>query len=118
MAFTPALAMSPATLLIVDDSPENLAVLGELLREQYRIRAATSGPEALRLATLAPPPDLIILDVMMPGMDGYEVLRRLRADPATGEVPVIFATSLDAAEDEELGLRLGAVDYITKPLRP
>jgi putative two-component system response regulator len=108
----------PPTLLIVDDSPENLSVLGELLRDNYRVRAANSGVEALRLAALTPTPDLILLDVMMPGMDGYEVMRRLRADPLTREVPVIYATSLDAAEDEELGLKLGAVDYVTKPLRP
>jgi putative two-component system response regulator len=110
--------MTQPTILIVDDSPENLSVLGELLRDDYRVRAANSGAAALRLAALAPTPDLIVLDVMMPGMDGYEVLKRLRADPATSDVPVIFATSLDAAEDEELGLKLGAVDYITKPLRP
>ncbi|MFM2065749.1 MAG: hypothetical protein RLZZ584_658 [Pseudomonadota bacterium] len=110
--------MHKSTILIVDDSPENLSVLGELLRDHYRVRAANSGAEALRLAVLAPPPDLIVLDVMMPGMDGYEVLRRLRAEPLTHDVPVMFATSLDAAEDEELGLKLGAVDYITKPLRP
>jgi putative two-component system response regulator len=110
--------MLQPTILIVDDSPENLSVLGELLRDEYRVRAANSGPAALRLAALAPTPDLIVLDVMMPGMDGYEVLRRLRTEPATRDVPIIFATSLDAAEDEELGLKLGAVDYITKPLRP
>jgi putative two-component system response regulator len=110
--------MTQPTILIVDDSPENLSVLGELLRDDYRVRAANSGPVALRLAALAPTPDLIVLDVMMPGMDGYEVLERLRADPVTREVPVIFATSLDAAEDEERGLKEGAVDYITKPLRP
>ncbi len=110
--------MTQPTILIVDDSPENLSVLGELLRDDYRVRAANSGVVALRLAALAPTPDLIVLDVMMPGMDGYEVLERLRADPATREVPVIFATSLDAAEDEEKGLSRGAVDYITKPLRP
>jgi putative two-component system response regulator len=110
--------MKQSTVLIVDDSPENLSVLGELLRDNYRVRAANSGAEALRLAALAPTPDLILLDVMMPGMDGYEVMRRLRAAPLTRQVPVIFATSLDATEDEELGLKLGAVDYITKPLRP
>ncbi|MEY2689914.1 MAG: hypothetical protein RL375_4114 [Pseudomonadota bacterium] len=110
--------MTQPTILIVDDSPENLSVLGELLRDDYRVRAANSGSVALRLAALAPTPDLIVLDVMMPGMDGYEVLKRLRADALTRDVPVIFATSLDAAEDEELGLKLGAVDYITKPLRP
>jgi putative two-component system response regulator len=110
--------MTDPTILIVDDNPENLTVLGELLRSHYRVRAANSGPSALRLAALAPKPQLILLDVMMPGMDGYEVLRQLRADDNTCDIPVIFTTSLDATEDEELGFSLGAVDYITKPLRP
>jgi putative two-component system response regulator len=106
------------TILIVDDSPENLMVLGELLRERYRVRAANSGERALQLAAMAPVPDLVLLDVMMPGMSGYQVLERLRADPATRDVPVIFTTAMSATEDEERGLALGAVDYITKPLRP
>jgi putative two-component system response regulator len=106
------------TILIVDDNPENLTVLGELLLEKYKVRAANSGPRALQLAAQAPPPDLILLDVMMPGMSGYEVLERLRAEPATRDIPVIFTTAMNAAEDEQHGLGLGAVDYITKPLRP
>ena len=110
--------MPDSIILIVDDNPENLTVLGELLRNHYQVRAANSGPSALRLAMLAPRPKLILLDVMMPGMDGYEVLRLLRADESTSGIPVIFTTSLDATEDEELGFTLGAVDYITKPLRP
>jgi putative two-component system response regulator len=109
--------MAQQTLLIVDDSPENLTVLGELLSPHYRVRAATSGARALELALQAPP-DLILLDVMMPGMSGYEVLERLRAAPATREIPVIFATAMTATEDERRGLALGAVDYVTKPLRP
>ncbi len=110
--------MPNRTILIVDDSPENLMVLGELLRERYRVRAANSGERALQLAAMAPVPDLVLLDVMMPGMSGYQVLERLRADPATRDVPVIFTTAMSATEDEERGLALGAVDYITKPLRP
>ena len=106
------------TILIVDDNPENLTVLGELLRERYRVRAANSGARALQLALQAPLPDLILLDVMMPDMDGYEVLERLRAEPATRDIPVIFVTAMSGTEDEEHGLVLGAVDYITKPLRP
>jgi putative two-component system response regulator len=93
-------------------------VIGELLQTRYRVRAANGGLRALRLATVAPQPDLILLDVMMPDMDGYEVLARLRADPITRDIPVVFLTALDSAADEERGLQLGAVDYITKPIRP
>jgi CheY-like chemotaxis protein len=106
------------TILIVDDMPESLSVLGELLQPHYRVRVATSGARALREAASTPRPDLILLDVMMPDMDGYTVLDRLRADPATCAIPVIFITALDAAEDEAYGLARGAADYITKPVRP
>jgi putative two-component system response regulator len=105
-------------ILIVDDNPENLTVLGELLRPRYRVRAANAGTRALQLAAQPPLPELILLDVMMPGMSGYEVLQRLRAEPLTCDIPVIFTTSMNATEDEQRGLALGAVDYITKPLRP
>jgi len=105
------------TILIVDDTPENLTLLGELLLPLYRVRAANSGARALRAAA-AQAPDLILLDVMMPEMDGYEVLRRLRAEPATCAIPVIFVTAMDSAASEEQGLALGAVDYITKPVNP
>ena len=107
-----------ATILVVDDTPDNLAVLGELLQPEYRVLAANNGARALHLALSEPPPDLILLDVMMPGMDGYEVLARLKAEAATRDIPVIFVTAMDAQEDEERGLERGAVDYITKPLRP
>lgn len=107
-----------ATILIVDDAPANLLVLTELLQSEYRVLAANNGQRALRLAAVEPQPDLILLDVMMPGMDGYEVLRRLRESPPTQTIPVIFVTAMSAMEDEERGLELGAVDYITKPLRP
>ena len=107
-----------ATLLIVDDSPENLVVLSGLLRPLYRVLAATSGEAGLRVAGGQPKPDLILLDVMMPGMDGYAVLARLQADPATRDIPVVFLTALAAAADEEHGLHLGAADYITKPIQP
>ncbi|HTP72959.1 MAG TPA: two-component system response regulator [Burkholderiaceae bacterium] len=106
------------TVLVVDDVPENLTVLGELLVREYTVRAANSGPAALRLATTHPLPDLIMLDLMMPGMDGYEVMQRLRADTLTHDIPVICVTALNATEEEERGLSMGAVDYITKPLRP
>jgi putative two-component system response regulator len=110
--------MSQKTILIVDDSPENLTVLGEMLHSQYTVRAAISGERALQLAAQLPVPDLILLDVMMPRMNGHEVLRRLGASPLTRDIPVIFITAMVAAEDEQHGLVLGAVDYITKPLRP
>ncbi len=107
-----------ATILIVDDTPENLTVLGELLQPAYRVRAANSGRRALQVAVAEPVPDLILLDVMMPEMDGYAVLAQLRADPRTHDIPVIFVTAMDSTEAEEHGLDCGAVDYITKPLRP
>ena len=105
-------------ILIVDDTPENLTVVGELLQPTYRVRAAVSGQRALQIAAAEPRPDLILLDVMMPAMDGYVVLKRLREDARTQDIPVIFVTAMDTTEDERIGLQLGAVDYITKPIRP
>lgn len=112
--------LTPAskTILIVDDAPENLTVLGELLQPPYRVRAANSGEKALRIAASEPRPDLILLDVMMPGMDGYQVFARLRGNPATRDIPVIFVTAMDSVEAEMQGLEAGAVDYITKPIVP
>ncbi len=107
-----------ATLLVVDDTPENLAILGELLQPTYRVRAANSGQNALRIAASTPKPDLILLDVMMPEMDGYAVFAHLRENPETCDIPVIFVTALDSDVGEQYGLDLGAVDYLTKPLRP
>ncbi len=109
---------TPSTILIVDDAVENLTVLNVLLRERYQVRAATSGEKALRIAASAPHPDLILLDVMMPEMDGYQVFERLRADPATRGIPVIFVTAMDSIDAELHGLDVGAVDYITKPIVP
>ncbi len=111
--------MSPKkTVLVVDDTPENLVVLGGFLQPKYRVRVANSGKRALQVAVSEPRPDLILLDVMMPEMDGYAVLTQLRGHPETCEIPVIFVTAMDADEDEERGLALGAVDYIAKPVRP
>jgi putative two-component system response regulator len=112
------MATSLSTILIVDDTPENLSVLGELLQSSYRVRAANSGRRALQIALGSPAPDLILLDVMMPEMDGFDVLAELRSNPATQHIPVIFVTAMDGTEDEERGLDCGAVDYITKPIRP
>ncbi len=105
-------------ILIVDDQAENVQILVETLREHHRLIAARSGEKALVLAHREPRPDLILLDVMMPGMDGYEVCAALKADEATREIPVIFITGLSEADDEARGLALGAVDYITKPINP
>ena len=99
-----------STILIVDDVPENLVVLSELLSPQYRVLAATSGEGALRVANSVRRPDLILLDVMMPGMDGYAVLAKLRGNPVTHDIPVIFLTALTSTGDEERGLQLGAAD--------
>lgn len=106
------------SILIVDDAPENLTVLGELLQPLYHVRVGTSGERALRMVERPPLPDLILLDVMMPGMDGYEVMRRLHADEDLRKIPVIFITATNSSENEEIGLSLGAVDYITKPINP
>lgn len=108
----------PPTILIVDDTPENLSVLGELLQPTYRVRATNSGKRAIQIAMADPTPDLILLDVMMPEMDGFEVLQELKASGTTRNIPVIFVTAMDGTSDEERGLDLGAVDYITKPIRP
>lgn len=109
---------TPATILIVDDTVENLKVLTDLLLPIYQVLVANSGVRALQLAVTEPRPDLILLDVMMPEMDGYTVLTHLKENSATREIPVIFVTAMDAAEDEQYGLDLGAADYIAKPLRP
>ena len=110
--------MVTATILIVDDEPTNLFLLTGLLRPAYLVRAVNSGESALRAAASEPRPDLVLLDVMMPGMDGYAVLARLRENPATRDIPVVFLTALAEADDEERGLQLGAADYITKPIKP
>jgi len=106
------------TILVVDDTPENLLLMRDLLKDSYQIRVANGGDRALKLAASEPPPDLILLDIMMPGIDGYEVCRRLKADPLTREIPVVFLTAKSDTEDEKRGLELGAVDYITKPISP
>ena len=97
--------ISQARILLVDDDPGNLATLGNLLCADYEILAAPSGERALQVAASTPQPDLILLDVLMPGMDGYEVLAQLRANQATRDIPVMFVTGLDSIEDEEKGLQ-------------
>lgn len=102
-------------VLIVDDVIENLDVLGRILSEEYRVKVARNGQEALAVANSEWMPDLILLDVMMPGIDGYEVCKRLKEDRRTKDIPVVFLTALSDAANEAFGLELGAVDYITKP---
>ena len=109
---------SAPVILVVDDNPDNLAVIGDLLRPDYQVRVANSGARALRLAYMEPLPDLILLDVMMPEMDGHAVLERLQANPRSRAIPVIFVTALDREQDQVGGFELGAVDYITKPIMP
>ena len=105
-------------VLVVDDTPDNLLLMRELLEEQYRVRTAGSGPAGLRAAVEEPRPDLILLDVNMPGMDGYEVCRRLKADPLTRDIPLMYLTARADRDDEQQGLALGAVDYLGKPVSP
>ncbi|GAA5218289.1 two-component system response regulator [Corallincola platygyrae] len=112
------MATDKATILVVDDTPENIDVLAGLLRDDYNVKAAKNGEIALKIAHLSPPPELILLDIMMPGIDGFEVCQRLKADPVTRHIPVIFVTAKISPEDEIRGLDLGAVDYITKPISP
>lgn len=106
------------TILIVDDTPENITLLSNLLKPDYHVRAALNGERALQIVGNDPKPDMILLDIMMPGLDGYEVCRRLKNDPVTAAIPVIFVTAMSGDQDEEKGLALGAVDYLTKPIRP
>jgi len=105
-------------ILVVDDTPENIDVLRNVLAADYRIRVATTGEKALKIIYSDEPPDLILLDIMMPGLSGLEICRRLKANPDRRRIPVIFVTAMSSVEDEERGLALGAVDYITKPISP
>lgn len=105
-------------ILVVDDSPESLLQVSDLLMEDYRVKVANEGAKALRIAQSEDPPDLILLDINMPGMDGYEVCRRLKEDERTRRIPVIFFTAKSEIDDEKRGLELGAVDYIAKPISP
>jgi len=107
-----------ATILVVDDTPDNLSLMSSLLKDKYQVRIANGGERALNIAASDLPPDLILLDIMMPGMDGYEVCKRLKQDPRTSNIPVIFLTAKAEVMDEQMGLELGAADYITKPISP
>ena len=105
-------------VLIVDDAPANLAVLSQILKEPYQVRAAKNGALALKIAHAPTPPDVILLDVEMPDMDGYEVCEKLKADEATRTIPVIFVTGHADPEQQAKGMALGAAGYISKPVEP
>jgi serine phosphatase RsbU (regulator of sigma subunit) len=114
----PATDAAQKLILIVDDTPTNIGVISGALKDSYRTKIATNGEKALALANAEEKPDLILLDIMMPGIDGYEVCNRLKANPATAEIPVIFLTGQTGAEDETRGFECGAVDYVHKPFSP
>lgn len=107
---------SRATILVVDDTPENIDVLFGILKEHYKVRAANSGERALKIANSDTPPDLILLDIMMPGMDGYAVCKTLKSQLPTRHIPIIFCTAMNDVTDEAHGFEVGAVDYVTKPV--
>ena len=115
---TPIDAASKPTVLVIDDAPDNLALMSGLLKDSYQVRVAQHGEMGLKVALTSPPPDLILLDIMMPDLDGYEVCRRLKSNPASRAIPVIFLNAQTDLQDEQKGLLLGAVDYITKPISP
>jgi putative two-component system response regulator len=105
-------------VLLVDDTPLNLRLMHDVLKHDYIVKAVPNGARAINIAQSATPPDLILLDIMMPEMDGYEVCHRLKADPRSGHIPIIFVTTKNQPEGERRGFALGAVDYITKPISP
>ena len=115
---TPIDAASKPTVLVIDDAPDNLALMSGLLKDSYQVRVAQHGEMGLKVALTSPPPDLILLAIMMPDLDGYEVCRRLKSNPASRAIPVIFLNAQTDLQDEQKGLLLGAVDYITKPISP
>ena len=110
-------SMDKATVLVVDDMPDNLTLMSGLLKDNYRVKIATNGEKALKIAAADNPPDLILLDIMMPGMDGYEVCRRLQNDPKTRRIPVIFLTANTEVLDKVKAFSIGGVDYVTKPFQ-
>ncbi|HRK38295.1 MAG TPA: two-component system response regulator [Burkholderiaceae bacterium] len=111
-------AQAKPVILVVDDTPDILLLIGNLLKDRYRVKLANSGEKALQVVQSGAKPDLILLDIMMPGMNGHEVCAALKRDPATWDIPVIFLTAMSSVADEEAGLKMGAVDYITKPISP
>lgn len=113
-----AVFVEKATILVVDDTPDNLSLMSGLLKDDYKVKVANGGDKAIKIVLSDTPPDLILLDIMMPEIDGYEVIKRLKANHSTAHIPVIFLTAKSDVDDETTGLELGAVDYITKPITP
>lgn len=109
---------SKPTILVVDDTPDNLDLMGDLLMDDYKVKVANSGKKALDIIQTGQPPDLILLDIMMPEMDGYDVCTVLKSNEETKNIPVIFLTAKTNIIDEQKGFEIGAVDYITKPISP
>lgn len=110
--------MDKKTILVVDDMAENIDLLVGLLKEQYTVKAARAGQMALKIAQSPNPPDLVLLDISMPGMDGFEVCQQLKDNPATAAIPVIFISGEIGGEERDRGAALGAADYLTKPVEP
>ncbi|NKF50731.1 response regulator [Shewanella sp. WXL01] len=110
--------MSKSVILVVDDTPENIDVISGVLKPEYKVKAAISGEAALKIAARKPQPDLVLLDIMMPGMDGFEVCQYLKADPKTAHIKVLFVSAKTEISDAQRALNLGAEDYITKPINP
>ena len=108
-------SLEKPTILVVDDTPENLLLISDLLRKYYKVKVANNGIRALSIAQADPPPDLILLDIMMPKMDGYEVCRLLKSNPVTRDIPVVFLTA--QMDDNKKGMEIGAVGYLTKPVK-
>lgn len=117
-AAPPAKALRPPTILVVDDTPDNLHLLSHLFQDAYRVRIANNGAKALEICCSDDPPDLVLLDIMMPDMDGFEVARRMREHPVAETIPVIFVTGMTGDEARLKGLELGAVDFVSKPIDP
>jgi putative two-component system response regulator len=107
-----------ATVLVVDDTPDNLSLMSGLLKDLYKVKVANSGEKAIKIVQSDSPPDLILLDIMMPGLSGYDVCKILKSEVATRDIPIIFLTAMTGTDDEKKGLELGAVDFITKPVNP
>jgi len=118
MSFSNANEPRVPRILVVDDMPDNLFLMNGLFEDRYKVVQASSGQEALKVVMSAEPPDMVLLDIMMPDMDGYEVMRRIRQHPPTANIPIIFITALASQQDERLGMELGAIDYLTKPVDP
>ena len=105
------------TILVVDDTPDNLFLVSNLLKDLYSVKVANSGEKALKyLFETNIPPDLILLDIMMPVLSGYDVLKKIKENPQLSSIPIVFLTAKSSVEDEKMGLELGASDYITKPI--